>query len=529
VGERRQRAQPEELMTRGERVIAFIEKYLIVPEGVHVGKPIRLRPWQKQIILGIYDGQESARRAIVSMPRKNGKTLICAMLLLTHLIGPEARRNAQINSTAQSRDQAALVHGLAAKMVRMSRDLNPLVKVQDSRKELFAPSTGVRYRALSADATTAYGLSPSLAIHDETGQVRGPRSDLFGAVETGMGAVDQPLSIIISTQAPSDGDLLSILIDDALKSGDSRTRLFLYAADPADDPFDEATWYKANPALGDFNSVAVMRELAEAARRMPARENAFKNLNLNMRVSAENHFVSAAVWASNGGEPDMGAFENSPVFVGVDLSASQDLTAIVAVARSGGVWHCRPWFFLPGEGLVERARADRTPYDVWAEQGYIVPIPGSKRIDEDFIAAYVAPRLSRLDVRAIAYDRWQFESLRKAFARVGYEPPFLEDFGQGYKTMSPALKALEAALLAGQLRHNNNPVLTMCMANARVVMDDAGNRKLTKQRSTGRIDGAVALAMAIGAAAAEPMEEPPYYASVDPATGEPRGILILKI
>ena len=507
-------------LTRGQRVIAFIEKYLVVPEGTHVGQPLRLRQWQKQIILGIYDGNEPARRAIVSMARKNSKTTLTAMLLLTHLIGPESRRNAQIYSTAQSRDQAAIVFGLASKMVRMSQQLNELVKVHDSRKELFAASTGVRYRALSADAATAHGLSPALAIHDELGQVRGPRSELFEAVETGMGAIEEPLSVVISTQAPGDGDLMSVLVDDALKSGDKRTRLFLYCADPEDDPFDEATWYKANPALGDFNSLAVMRELAEAARRMPARENAFKNLNLNMRVSAENHFVSAAVWASNGGAPDMDVFELSPTWVGCDLSASKDLTAIVAVARRDSIWHCRPWFFLPGDGLAERARADRVPYDVWADEGYIVAIPGSKSIDEDFIAAYMAPHLSRLDIRGIAYDRWQFESLRKAFGRIGYEPPFLADFGQGYKTMSPALKALETALLAGQLRHGANPVLTMCMSNARVVTDDAGNRKLTKQRSTGRIDGAVALAMAVGAAAVEPAEEEPYYMK--------HGLLILR-
>jgi phage terminase large subunit-like protein len=441
-------------------------------------------------------------------------------LLLAHLIGPEARRNSQLYSSAQSRDQAALIFGAAAKMVRMNQQLNELVKVRDSAKELYAVSTGARYKALSADSSTAHGLSPAVAFHDELGQVRGPRSELFEAIETGMGAVEEPLTIVISTQAPSDGDLLSILIDDALNSNDRRTRLFLYCADATDDPFDERTWYKANPGLNDFNSLSTMRELAAAARRMPARENAFKNLNLNMRVSAENHFVSSVVWASNGGAPDMEAFQNSPVWVGCDLSASKDLTAIVAVARRDNIWHVDPWFFLPGEGLIERARADRTPYDVWADQGYIVPIPGSKSIDEDFIAAYMAPRLSQLDVRAIAYDRWQFESLRKAFSRIGYEPPFLTDFGQGFKTMSPALKALEAALLAGQLRHANNPVLTMCMSNARVVNDDAGNRKLTKQRSTGRIDGAVALAMAIGAAAAEPAEDEPYWMK--------HGLLILR-
>jgi phage terminase large subunit-like protein len=486
-------------MSRSGDIIAFVEKYLIVPEGGAVGQPMRLRPWQQEIVAGIYDGT-AIRRAIVSMARKNGKTGLSAMLLLAHLVGPEARRNAQIYSTALSRDQAALVFGMAAKMVRMSRELHGLVKVGDTAKTLFCPSTGVRYRALSADATTAYGLSPILAIHDELGQVRGPRSELYDAIESAMSAQDEPLSIIISTQAPTDGDLLSLLIDDAMKHGSARTRVFLYTAPTEDDPWAEATWRQANPALGDFCSLAEMHDLAETARRLPAQEASFRNLNLNQRVEPEGHFISQETWAFNGGEPDLSVLDKSPVFVGVDLSATQDLTAVVAVARSGGIWHVRPWFFLPGEGLVERARHDRMPYDVWAQQGHIVPIPGSRSIDEDFIARFLAPVLRRLDIRGVAYDRWQFESLRKAFSRAGYEPPFLEDFGQGFKTMTPALKALETVLLAGQMRHGNHPVLTMCAANTRVVTDDAGNRKLTKKRATGRIDGMVALTMAIGRA-----------------------------
>jgi phage terminase large subunit-like protein len=373
---------------------------------------------------------------------------------------------------------------------------------------LFAPSTGVRYRALSADATTAHGLSPSLAIHDELGQVRGPRSELFEAIETGMAAQQSPLSIIISTQAPTDADLLSVLIDDARKGGSHRTRLFLFAADADDDPWEEATWRKANPAIDDFQSLAEMRDLAATAQRLPALEASFRNLNLNQRVSPEGNFVSPEVWARNGAEPDFSVFDTSPVAVGADLSATQDLTAVVAVARSAGIWHVWPWFFLPGEGLAERARRDRVPYDLWADQGHLIPIPGAHSIDEDFIAKFLAPIFGCLKITAVAYDRWQFESLRKAFVRVKCELPFLEDFGQGFKTMTPALKALEVGLLGGQMRHGNHPVLTMCAANVRVVIDDAGNRKLTKARSTGRIDGIVALTMAIGAA--ERDVPPPY-------------------
>ena len=187
-------------LSRAEKVIAFIEQYLVVPEGAHVGRPVKLRPWQKEIIREIYDSP--TRRAIVSLARKNGKTALAAMLVLVHLVGPEARRNGHIFSAAQSRDQAAIVFGLAAKMVRMSAELNEIVTVRDSGKELVCSVTGARFRALSAESTTAYGLSPVFTIHDELGQVRGPRSELYDALETAAGAAADPLSIIGCHYAP---------------------------------------------------------------------------------------------------------------------------------------------------------------------------------------------------------------------------------------------------------------------------------------------------------------------------------------
>jgi phage terminase large subunit-like protein len=206
---------------RAERVVRFIEEFLVVPEGKDVGRPVRLRDWQLEFIDKVYS--TPTRRAILSMGRKNGKSAITAMLLLAHLAGPEALPNSQSYSAAQSRDQASLVFGLAAKMVRMSPDLNAMVTVRDSAKVLFCHVHGTTYRALSADATTAYGLSPVLAIHDELGQVVGPRSELYDAIETAMGAHAEPLSIVISTQAPSDADLLSTLIRDAETGADRRS------------------------------------------------------------------------------------------------------------------------------------------------------------------------------------------------------------------------------------------------------------------------------------------------------------------
>lgn len=441
------------------------------------------------------------------------------MLVLAHLAGPEARRNAEIYSAAQSREQAAIVFDMAAKMARMSPELNGMVTVRDSVKELFCHVTGVRYKALSADATTAYGLSPSLVIHDELGQVRGPRSELYDALETAMGAQADPMSIVISTQAPTDGDLLSKLIDSALGAVDPRRKVFLFAAPPDADPWAEETWRLANPALGDFLDLEEFRGQASAAQMLPAQEAAFRNLRLNQRVAAEDHFLAPAVWAMNEGESDLSVLEAGQVFVGADLSATQDLTAIIAGARDAqGVWNIHPWFFLPEEGLHERAQRDRVPYDLWRDQGFLTTIPG-KSINEDFVAGIVAPVLRKLDVRGFAYDRWQFASLQRAFARLGWEPPFLEDFGQGFKTMTPALKALETVALEGKLRHGKHPILRMCAENARVIIDDAGNRKLTKRRSTGRIDGMIALVTMIGGAASTPIPADSVY--------ESRGLVML--
>src|SRR5262249_54897602 len=160
------------------------------------------------------------RRAILSFGRKNGKTSLAACLLLCHLVGPEHVLNSQLYSAAQSREQAAIIYALAAKIVRMSPALVDVVTIRDTAKELLCEEFGTKYRALSAEASTAYGLSPVFIVHDELGRVQGPQSELYEALETATAAHDAPLSIIISTQAPNDSDLLSILIDDAIAGGD---------------------------------------------------------------------------------------------------------------------------------------------------------------------------------------------------------------------------------------------------------------------------------------------------------------------
>ena len=485
-------------------VTAFIETVCFVPEGKLVGQPLKLQEWQRDILRAIYDNPAGTRRAIISMGRKNAKTTLSACLLLAHLCGPPARNrpNSELYSAAQSRDQAGIIFQLATKMVRLNPILAGAVRIQETAKVLTCPELGTRYRALSAEATTAFGLSPSLIIHDELGRVRGPRSPLYEALETAVGAQEAPLSIIISTQAATDGDLLSILIDDALRGADPTTVVKLYAAPPELDPFGEEAIRAANPALDTFMNKREVLAMAADAARMPARENEFRNLVLNQRVDTSAPFLSPAAWAACGGEPmDITGLS---VFGGLDLSESRDLTALVlAHSDVNGVWHVRPIFWLPADSLAEKGSRDHAPYDLWASQGDLETTPGAA-VSYEVIAERLKDIFDDYRVERLAYDPWHWNHLRPCLSRVGFSEATLDTtfipFGQGYKSMAPALRGAETIILEKKLRHGNHPVLNMCITNATVERDAVGNRKLSKRRSTGRIDGAVGLVMALGAA-----------------------------
>ena len=484
--------------TRGERNAAWIEAHCRVPEGKHVGQQVKLSPAQREWLRAIYDSP--TRLFILSMGRKNGKTAFSAFLLLLHLCGPEARANSQLFSAAQSRDQAAILFALAAKMVRMSPELRDFVVVRDTAKQLACAELGTLYRALSADASTAYGLSPVFVVHDELGQVKGPRSELYEALETASAAQLEPLSIVISTQAPTDGDLLSLLIDDGLTGTDPRIKVRVYSASMDLDPFAEAAMLAANPHFDVLMNKDEVRRQAEDARRLPSRESSYRNLILNQRVEARSPFVSRAVWQENGGEP--APVDGEQVWGGLDLSSVSDLTALVLVSDAGDV---HSTFWLPADGLSEKARQDRVPYDVWARDGLLQTTPG-RAIEYEFVAEYLRAVFDRYAVQAMAFDRYNMRFLRPWLEKIGFTDDELArfvEFGQGFVSMSPALRELESKLLAKRLRHGNHPVLTMCAANAVTVNDPAGNRKFTKAKATGRIDGMVALAMAIGAMANE--------------------------
>ncbi len=497
-------------MTRGERVVAFIEKYIRVPEGKHIGKPLVLMPFQKRFIIEIYDNPAGTRRAYLSIGRKNGKSALIAALILAHIVGPEAKQNSQIVSGALSQKQAALVFKLMQKMIGLDETLRAknMTRIVPSQKQIIGVKMNVEYSALSAEAGTAHGLSPILAVLDETGQIKGPEDDFIEAIETSQGAYDTPLLIAISTQAPTDNDLFSRWLDDAENSKDPQIVSHVYSA-PADcDLMDRDAWVKANPALGEFRSLADVEALAVIADRMPSKENSFRWLYLNQRIDASSPFVSRKVWASCAG--DVEALEaGAPIFGGLDLSEVNDLTALVLatpVQRGSVQWDVHPTFWLPSVGLRERAKEDRVPYDLWHRQGLLSTTPGPS-VDYEFVAAHLWGLHERFDIQKIAFDRYNWRHLKPWLVKAGFSEAQIEGdralfapFGQGFKDMSPALRDLEGHLLNKRMAHADHPVLEMCARNAVVLMDPAGNRKLVKSKSHGRIDGMVALAMAMSVA-----------------------------
>jgi phage terminase large subunit-like protein len=508
--------EAESELTDAEKCVRWIKRFLRVPEGKYIGQEIELREWQVDALRAIYDNPVGTRRAILSFARKNGKTAFAAMLLLLHLCGPRTVANSQLYSAAQSREQAAVLFALAAKMIRMSPVLSKVVRIVDSEKRFYCERMGTTYRALSADASTAYGLSPIFICHDELGQVKGPKSMLYEALETATSAQETPLSIIISTQAPTDNDLLSKLIDDGMTGADPRVVVKLYTAPPDMDPFSDEAIQLANPAFGDFQNATEVRAMAEDARRLPSREPEYRNLVLNQRVDMSAPFISASVWQGCGGEV-IDSFKGLPVYGGLDLSEVSDLTALVLVAQKDDIWHVRPTFWLPGSNIRERTHTDRVPYQTWASQGWIETTQGPT-VDYEYVAWYLYEEHKLLDIRKIAFDEWNFRHLKPWLLKAGFTEMQLEgDYAifqpmrQGFKTMGPALRDLESMLLNKRIAHGMHPVLQMCAQNATVDVDPTGAKKLSKIRSHGRIDGMQALAMAMSVAGTYSVQPAPSY------------------
>jgi len=497
---------------RVEKIFQFMGS-LIVPSGKGQGKPLKLRDFEKKFINDIYgkekNGRRVIKRAILSMARKNGKSLMSAALGLCHLVGPERCENGEIYSAATERDQAAIIFKYAMQMALATPHVCDAVKIIASTKTMIGLDTMSVYRAVSAKAGSKYGFNPTVVIYDELAQA--PNRELYDAFDTSMGAREEPLMIIISTQSNDPQHILSQLIDDALTGNDPSIICHLYAVPESERDerslSDETLWKLANPALGDFRSLDEIRSAATRARRMPSFEPAFRNLYLNQRIDSKSPLISRAEWEKLSKKARIE--EGERVYMGLDLSAKSDLTALVMLTyRTEPPDAVQAFFWKPEETLQDHENRDHVPYTKWKYEGVIETTPG-RSINYDWVAERLGALATKYDIAGIAFDRWRVDDLLASLQRIGVEAWVegkdehrngirLVPWGQGFKDMAPAIDTLENAVLNGTLHHDGNPCLTWNFANAIAIADPAGNRKLDKSKTRFRIDGAIALVMASG-------------------------------
>lgn len=508
-------------LSRAERVIAFLED-LPITKGPLAGENMRLLPKQRQFVEQVYgelhpDGRRKKRIAIKSEPKGNGKTGFVSGLCLCHLLGPEAEPRGEVYSAAIDREQAGIIFAEIEAIIFARPRFAAAVNIQRFHKRievLEGRGLGSKYEALSADARRAHGLAPSLFAYDELAQARD--RTLLDNLINGLGKRKEALGIIISTQAPDDDHPLSQMIDDAESKVDPSVYLDLAAA-PADaDIFDEKTWFACNEALGTFLSLEEMREAAERAKRIPAFEASFRNLRLNQRVDAsdEARIVSAPIWKLGAVPVNAKSLRKKKCFGGLDLSGKDDLSALVLVFpddEPDPSFDILPFFWTPLGALETRRPGERDLFKLWIRQKRLIGIPGPV-IKFSFVAEQLASLRETYDIELVGYDRWRIKDFKEALAEIGQEDFPLREFGQGYQSMGPAVDHFAELALTGKLRHGGHPVLTACVANAVLTMDPAGNRKFDKDRvaarGTIRIDGAVALAMALAVAKGEKPEKP---------------------
>lgn len=518
AGRKRRLPWTAKRLSRAERVIAFLE-WLPITKGRLAGRRMKLLPGQRALVEDIFATDAKGRRrvqiAVRSEPRGNGKTGLVAGLCLAFLLGPEAEQRGEIYSAAIDRGQASLLWAEMVAIIERVPEFAARVNPQKFMKIIEVTSgdgAGSVYKALSSDARQGHGLSPLLWVFDELAQVQDP--ELLENLRTGMGKRKESLGIVISTQAEDDNHVLSRLIDDGLKGIDPSILVHLSTAPLDADPFAEKTLRDCNPAWGVFlDGETIMRE-AEQARRLPAFEPRFRLLRLNQRVRAnpENRLVTLPVWLQGKVPVVRENLRGRRAYAALDLSGKHDLTALVLVVPDdepdpGYDVLCHFW--TPRGQLEARPASERARLREWIDRGFLTPVDGPV-IRYPFVAAEVARLATEFDLAAVAFDPWRIDDFRLDLAETGCTVP-LEPFGQGFKSMAPAVETFAELALAGRIRHGGHPVLTAAVTNTVTTSDAAGNLKPDKGRGNTlgpvRIDGAVVLLMAL-ALASRRVEEP---------------------
>lgn len=484
--------------------VAFFERLLVHSKGEWAGKPFKLQEWQKEeVIRPLFgwkrniDNSRRYRRGYIEIPRKNGKSTLASGIGL-YLLFADDEPGAEIYSAAADRDQASIVFDEAKSMVEASPQLSGRAQVY--KKAIVVPGTRSSYKVLSADAYTKHGLNAHGIIFDELHAQ--PNRDLWDVLTTSTGARRQPLVVSITTagfdrnsicweQHEYAQQVLDNVIDDPTFFA------FIAAASEKDDWQDPAIWRKANPSLGVTVKEEYMEGEARRALQTPAYQNTFRRLHLCQWTQQETRWLSLEAWDKNKMPVEESLLKSAPCYGGLDLASTSDIASFVLDFPSepgeSEQHSWLPFFWIPKDNLVERARKDRVPYDAWARDG-LVRVTDGNVIDYSIIVRDIIALGEIFDIKEIAFDRWGAFQVSQQLEGAGFT---MVGFGQGFISMSPPTKELLRLVLDGKLAHGNNVVLRWMADNLVVTSDAAGNVKPNKEKSREKIDGIVAGLMAL--------------------------------
>lgn len=486
--------------------IDFIQN-LTHTTGEWAGKPFRLIPWQKELLIELFgtlkkDGYRQYKTVYVEVGKKNGKTEAAAAIVLK-LLCADGEQAAQVYSAAGDHEQATLVYTPARIMVENNPELNQILRVIDSRKRIIYYETNSFYHVLSSEHHTKHGLNVHGVVIDELHSH--PNRVLYDTLTQGAGdARRQPLTFIITTAGLHDTQSVGWQVHEyarQVKEGIIEDPTFLpiiYAADEDDDIENPKVWKKANPSLGYVLRDETIKEHLNQAKNDPLVMNSFLRFRLNRWVGQYNRFLPMEAW--NKCNMPLRNLDRRPCWAGLDLSSTTDLSALALwfpPDDSCPIHQVKVWFFMPADRVREKEKKDGVPYRMWVERGDMIATAGNV-IDYKAIREVIKQAKEKYDIREIAYDSWGATKLAQELQDD--EGMNMVPFGQGYKSMSPPTKELLRLVLAGEVAHGNNPVLTWNVDNLVVAIDPAENVKPAKNKAVKRIDGIVASIMALGRA-----------------------------
>lgn len=494
-----------------ERAVQFFPEVLSFVKGLKAREPFHLEPWQQEIVRTLFgwkrdsDGSRRYRQAFIEVARKNGKTTLVAGLAL-YVLFCDAEAGAECYCAAAGKDQASLLFNSAANMVRKST-LDGHCKVRDSMKRIIYGDSF--FRAIPANEGPSHGFDSHFIVGDELHAW--PGREFHDVLHTSTGARTQPLELYITTAGY---DRLSVCYEKVQyarqvrdgKIDDAEFLPVLYETDESDDWTDPDVWRKANPNMGVSVSTEYLAKECEKAKQNPAYENTFRRLHLNQWTSQETRWLQMEHWRACGvveGELS----DEEPQIGGLDLSAVADFTAWMRVQRDGEKIRCRGHYFLPEEKAEEYARTENLPIEQWKRDGWLTLIPG-RRIEHTYIYHRIQEDAKRHGVQVVGFDPWNMEDLRQKLDGEGFE---MVEVRQGYASLSGPSKDLERQLLARSLDHGNDPVLEWMAENAVCKIDENGNVRPVKAGGTKKIDGIVALVIAIHVLNAVQPEGPSVY------------------